>query len=275
MKTARNDRCPAADSHRHALTLVELLVVVAIIALLAAMLLPSLYSAKANAKQVACLSNLRQLEAAFQMYAADNGGVLIQNVPLAEDFDQYGTGTNAWVYGNMKHLSDATNALLIKIAELYPYTPQTGAYHCPADAIVANGLPRDRSYAMNCWIGSREMEYLEEQSPFRIFLKDSDLAAGMPSAIWVHMDEHSDSLNDGWFQVTMNDAAPFISLPATRHQNAYNLDFADGHAETYHLRTTVGQMPELQATAFNDFTPLQISASNTDWVKLKRVTTSP
>jgi prepilin-type processing-associated H-X9-DG protein len=140
---------------------------------------------------------------------------------------------------------------------------------------VGEGLPRVRSYSMNSWIGSTEMDALEEQNPFRVFLKDSDLAAGMPSAIWVHIDEHPASLDDGWFEVTMNDSMPFIKLPATRHQNAYVLNFADGHVEIYHLRTPVTQIPEVQASAFTEFNPLEIPASNTDWIKLKQVTTSP
>jgi prepilin-type N-terminal cleavage/methylation domain-containing protein/prepilin-type processing-associated H-X9-DG protein len=274
VKTARIDGFKAADSHRHALTLVELLVVVAIMALLAAMLLPALSGAKANTKQVACASNLRQLEIAFQSYAADNGGYLTQNVPLAEDLNET-VGTNAWVYGNMKSENDATNALLVQMGEQFPYTPQAGAYHCPADAILGRGLPRVRSYSMNSWIGSREMEMAEEQNPFRVFIKDSDLAAGMPASIWVHIDEHSASLDDGWFEVTMNDSMPFAKLPATRHQNAYGLNFADGHVEIYHLRTSVTQIPEVQQSAFAQLAPLDIPPTNTDWIKLKQVTTSP
>src|SRR5215472_12711241 len=53
-------------------TLIELLVVVAIIAILAAMLLPSLRNAKESAKSASCVNNLRQLYAAFAMYATDN-----------------------------------------------------------------------------------------------------------------------------------------------------------------------------------------------------------
>jgi len=36
------------------------------------------------------------------------------------------------------------------------------------------------------------MENEEEQTPFRVFIKDSDLAAGKPSAIFVHIDEHTE-----------------------------------------------------------------------------------
>jgi prepilin-type N-terminal cleavage/methylation domain-containing protein/prepilin-type processing-associated H-X9-DG protein len=274
MKTARNDGRQAADNCGHAFTLVELLVVMAIIALLAALLLPVLAGAKGSAKQTSCLGNLRQLEAAFQMYAADNGGQLAQNVAFIPAINP-AFGTNAWVYGDMKNQRDATNALLIKTGELFPYAPQPKAYHCPADSIVDGGWPRVRSYALNSWIGSAEMEAEENETPFRVFLKERDLAAAMPSAVWVLIDEHAATLDDGWFLVTMNDSKPFANLAATRHQNGYGLNFADGHAEIYHLRSPLTQIAETQADAFAQPDSGGFSATNSDWIRLKRVTTSP
>jgi prepilin-type N-terminal cleavage/methylation domain-containing protein/prepilin-type processing-associated H-X9-DG protein len=62
---------PPAAANRRGFTLVELVVVAAIIALLAGILLPALAQVRAKAKAARCVSNLRQLTCALIMYASD------------------------------------------------------------------------------------------------------------------------------------------------------------------------------------------------------------
>src|SRR5215468_2974285 len=73
-------------------TLIELLVVVAIIALLISILLPAMNGARAQSKQVYCLSNMNALGKASQLYAQANKDYLVQGDPvLPADIQRYGT----------------------------------------------------------------------------------------------------------------------------------------------------------------------------------------
>jgi type II secretory pathway pseudopilin PulG len=236
--------------------LIELLMVIAIIALLASMLLPALRAARSEGNRISCQNNLRQLAVGTQMYAADNEGRLPDNNPGS---------TNDWVRGNLLLPTDATNQVLLQQGKLFPYVNHTATYHCPADKSQTNGTLRVRSYSMNGWVGSRYMDTYARPTRFRTFIRDSELAAVGPANIWLMLDEHERSINDAWFQVTMDDSRPFASFPASRHELAYDLSFTDGHIELYRLRdpTTLrlaGGIP-------------QVSPENLDWVRLKRVTT--
>jgi len=71
-----HDARAAAGRSVTGFTLVELLVVIAIISILAAMLLPTLARSKDKAYQIKCVSNLKQLGHAIQMFADDHGEVL-------------------------------------------------------------------------------------------------------------------------------------------------------------------------------------------------------
>jgi len=236
--------------------LIELLAVIAIIGVLAAPLLSALATAHARGKQVACLNNLKQLAFGSHLYANDNEGKLVGNTPKDPD-------PNRWVAGTMKSPTDSTNQTYIRQGKLFPYAGQLATYRCPSDPARTQGRPRVRSYALNSWMGSRYMESYSGQKGFRTFVKDSELAAAGPANLWSLTDEHEASIDDGWFLVTMNDSQPFASFPATRHQQGYNLNFADGHAQVFKLRDPNSQFPGKQG----------VSAKNSDWLRLKQVTT--
>jgi prepilin-type N-terminal cleavage/methylation domain-containing protein len=99
-------------------TLIELLVVIAIIAILAAMLLPALSGAKARAKTICCVSNLRQIGMAMTIYLSDN----------EDNFPYTGNDTRLMPLSDMWRLLDpiiGTNASF---------------YVCPADTGPFNVL---------------------------------------------------------------------------------------------------------------------------------------
>lgn len=70
-------------------TLVEIMIVVAIIGLLAAIAIPNFIKARETAEKNACIANLKQLQGAAQVYAIDTGGAADEAITEAKLVSDY------------------------------------------------------------------------------------------------------------------------------------------------------------------------------------------
>lgn len=262
---------------RSAFTLIELLVTVAIIAILAALLLPVLAKAKANAKTALCSGNLHQLSMGCKMYADDSQGRLVTSIYLvvAQEGIEPFYNTNCWVLGSMDDdqtvfppidpgVLDSTNINGIKRGSLYAYNQNPAIYRCPSDPSQTGGIPKVRSYSMNGWMGGTTALH---ETNYVVFKRESQIVHPPPSSAWVLIDEHERSINDGWFAVDMVGDVGLLDIPASRHNNnSFVITFTDGHSETWSLR---------DARTINwTSKPVPNGPLNPDWQRLSLATTT-
>lgn len=213
---------------RGGFSLIELLVVVAIIAILAGMLLPALSKAKIKGQQISCLNNLKQLALCWTMYADDNDSRLAPNNVkgmLGEE-----ASDDSWVVGNAR--ADRTNRN-IENGKLFKYNRSFGIYRCPADRSTVTGtksLPRTRSYSMSTGIAHEN-----KQKGIKYVQSFNQLTDPMPANASVFLDEDAYSIQNGAIGIEPRDPYHW-NLPASRHANGGTLTFADGHAEIWKWR---------------------------------------
>jgi prepilin-type N-terminal cleavage/methylation domain-containing protein/prepilin-type processing-associated H-X9-DG protein len=210
-------------------TLIELLVVIAIIAILASLLLPALSRAKMSAQATACGNNLRQLSLGWQLYADDSDGLLVNNASTADTR----TYRQSWV-NNIQDWATSVeniNPAYVLSGKLAPYVNNSlGVYKCPADQSVAQNGPRLRSISLNSLVGNPLINPNRFNPTWLQFLKVTDFPG--PANFYVFVEEHPDTINDGYF---MNrwDVIQWGNLPASWHNGAANLSWADGHLERH------------------------------------------
>lgn len=211
-------RCPRAGDAPpgQGFTLIELLVVIAVIAILAAILIPVLFSAREKARQIACASDLRQLDMAFALYAQDNDDIL----PGATDGGRGGQGVLGGWIDNV--LWDTVNPKFDPtLGSIYPYVRNPQVYVCPDDSI---GSRSGDSYAMNSCAcinngntqphPGKPLGKIAEPSSFLLIGEEGD-----PS-------DSRSSTDDGiiWYGIN------FLSA---RHSGGSNAAFVDGHVKWY------------------------------------------
>ena len=75
----------------------------------------------------------------------------------------------------------------------------------------------------------------------KIFEKFSDVNRPAPASLWVFVDEHPDSINDGSF-FNAQKTLEWIDLPGNLHNKACGFAFADGHAEIHKWRSSMANV---------------------------------
>ena len=230
-------------NRRDGFTLIELLVVIAIIAILMAVLMPALNRAREQGKRAVCLSNLKQLQLAWTMYADESdqrivngeafgGGDGTAPVPTGgiHNGERWWTGDDIADFWAGTSLPQEMQTRAIKAGALFPFTKKAKLYRCPTGVrgemrtytIVdsMNGIPRSGTSSGNRGAkNGRTVLWIK---------KTTDISVPGPAQRIVFLDEGRitpDSyathyVNDRWWD------PPFV-----RHGDGTNVSFADGHAD--------------------------------------------
>lgn len=206
-------------------TLLELLIVIAIIAILAAILLPALGKVKELGKQSKCASNQRQLGMAFQSYASDFNDFYISSYnPTAS--------LKFW----FSLMSD------MGYIKLSPTGQKKGILFCPSSSYAdsydcTNYAPNSGLHTFNA-LPSVRLSNVKNPS------MTVEITPGPPSASGTYLAYHLSLLNSSSSRVNVlpKEIAPLATQGATgtatllflggRHAGKINMTFADGHVSS-------------------------------------------
>ncbi|MFO1512059.1 MAG: prepilin-type N-terminal cleavage/methylation domain-containing protein [Verrucomicrobiota bacterium] len=228
-------------------TLLELIVVVAALALILLCLMPALARTKPDTRAFQCLNNCRQLSRAWRMYADDNqekfpagysgiGPAPFPIMPWIAGWLDWGTSLDNT---NTAYLTDP------KYSAMATYCGRDARpFKCPMDTFVSSPQrargwrSRARSVSKNYGLGAcydfgghfpLTGEYFAA--------KWTDLVKPKPSEVWMSVDENPDSINDGDLHSPL--ATQWQDYPANYHDGAAGVSFTDGHAVIHRWEASV------------------------------------
>lgn len=223
-----------------AFTRVDLLATVGGVVALGLVWVSGLAASRLRGDLALCLSNFRELNRAWTLFAEDNNGTLPGNLDGGSSVDQI---NSTWVAGwldNSVYRPDNTNALNLKNAQLGRYLPTISVFACPQDPSLSHGKkgkPRVRAVSMNSYMGVRAGPYTAGYRQFRTL---ASIVGPNPAKAFVFIEEHEGSINDGMFGVDMAGHDPdvpgslvLVDIPSDRHGGAAPLSFVDGHVEDW------------------------------------------
>lgn len=195
-------------SKRNAFTLIELLVVISIIAILMAILMPALNRVREQGKRTVCLSNLKQMSLAWNLYADENNNRIVNGNT---------SNNNAWVLYSSGD-TEAEQLRDIERGSLYSYCPNKKLYKCPTgergEVITYAVVDYMNGHSA---IAGATPDPLKNRNQIRntanqvVFLDEGRLS---PSSWTVYYYEER-----WWDQIT------------ARHGDGTNVSFADNHSE--------------------------------------------
>lgn len=260
-------------SPTRAFTIIDLLVAIAVLALMVSLLATGRAASRPNFQGALCLNNLRQLMAAFTIYTHDYNEFFPPNPDTVT-----GVPGGNWVAGNASGWMpfgssgspDAGNPDLLKDPKwnlLAPYIrTNISLYKCPFDPRIAlyNGtdptqfgqkFPVVRGISMNGGVGTKgsaagggnaavDGPWLNgshshtANNPYATFGKWSDFKIVRPSDIWVFVDDDPWTINDAGMQViaASPDTVDYVNI---FNNNSTCFSFADGHVETHKWKSKV------------------------------------
>ena len=237
---SNQDRSPTKTTHpKGAFTLIELLGVIAIIAILAGMLLPALAKAKEKGKSARCLSNQRQIGLSVMMYSQDFDDYL----PYGYAYTWPGQADLYWWQDLVRPYIDSEE--IYTCPSMNPHMEYT--YRRPRG--LPNPLIRDYianaqggAYAANGkpnWIGARGPFINNYKNPSR-HLSDVADASGTVAifdgfrAAEIWRLEQVDAWHNAGYGAAFVGNSPEPKIPTghvhKRHNNGFNAIFTDGHA---------------------------------------------
>ncbi|MEN6355827.1 MAG: DUF1559 domain-containing protein [Armatimonadota bacterium] len=206
-------------------TIIELLVVIGIIAILAAILFPVFFAAKEKGKVTACLNNLHQLGKGMTMYADE-----WNHYPIA----RLETGGYGNPSGNWAGVDQVNGKCDPKSGQIFQYVRNVDVYLCPSDKGVratsisyGNGMNYPLSYSMNNIADYRTA---------------SNMAASQ-SKVGLLVHEDRDSIDDGdfyWFGWT--DGGEGANRPGRMHNGGTCVLFCDQHAQWQKYETVITEL---------------------------------